>query len=280
MIKKYPVLSKQNNSVVYSPVGGRVNLASLKSFTLIELLVVIAIIAILAALLLPALQQARNRAKSATCISQLGEIGKLTSMYQGDYNSFFPIRYMNVANSGSIGSYSILLSTYRFNGTIQDIYNNFVPYETHAKYDRKRKNFQIFICPVESDNGKGNIRDWIYSDPSNGGGYSKNKCYAFNYAFNYSLFGEYLERSNVSTVRKSSVVKNHSKSALLFDGNALSYKAQNSYYVRLDNVSSRAIDYKHNRNANVAFADGHAAMANSKPNATLPGNAAGVCPWM
>jgi prepilin-type N-terminal cleavage/methylation domain-containing protein len=211
--------------VVYSPVGGRVNLASLKSFTLIELLVVIAIIAILAALLLPALQQARNRAKSATCISQLGEIGKLTSMYQGDYNSFFPIGYMNVANGGSIGSYSILLSTYRFNGTIQDIYNNFVPYETHAEYDRKRKNFQIFICPVESDNGKGNIRDWIYSDPSNGGGYSKNKCYAFNYAFNYSLFGEYLERSNVSTVRKSSVVKNHSKSALLFDGNARLYFA-------------------------------------------------------
>jgi len=60
------------------------------AFTLIELLVVVAIIAILAAMLLPALAAAREKARRATCSTNLNQAGKALEMYAGDYAQYYP----------------------------------------------------------------------------------------------------------------------------------------------------------------------------------------------
>lgn len=226
------------------------------AFTLIELLVVISIIALLIAILLPALQQARNTARTISCLSNQRQVGVLLNVYATDNDGYhvpqslpLTIAWPGLLIWQTTGTPRATLSSVAYPAGTDDI-----PYP-------------ILYCPTNMDNGlTGNN-----SNPYH---------YTTNYAANFDLFTP----SNIPLLRLSDITK-PSESGDLWDakesltqpgrwaagGGFITHIQAGNANCVAGFIHGNADDPQRGGAANILYVDGHAAAAaDPGNNAYLP----------
>ena len=193
-----------------------------KVFTLIELLVVIAIIAILASMLLPALNIAREKAKTIKCAGNIKQIGLAFNLYADDYDDMVP---PGVHTAHAAGYYW---------------FNKIFPYI---------KSSEVFECPSSLPEYTGRK---LSSSPGLGWAWYTGMGYGYSYmnvvhpvcTYGFMKLNKIPRLSNTLVILDS-----YGDTTSTPPGQSASFVAANS--------SIRAVSGRHGRGANCLFFDGH-----------------------
>ncbi len=214
------------------------------NFTLIELLVVIAIIAILAAMLLPALNQARARAHSASCMSNLKQLGNGLVMYVNGNQDYLP--QLNIGKYGSWASWRALISGY-VTGTDLTADADFIS----KSGNDIRVSQGVFRCP-----------GWVGTTGSN-------LQYESGYGANAYKNDSIAQDEGFKEAYKLGKVKQPSGTIYAGDGGDTNdpgntWDVHKLVYVWSGNMADQRWGLRHNNGSNILWCDGHVSWKSVK----------------
>ena len=232
------------------------------SFTLIELLIVIAIIAILAAMLLPALNKARDRAKSISCTNNLKQQGLAFALYAGEHSDLLPPADYWEGDSVMQWPRSLM-------GPNPQAANSWS--DTTGLIQGRYLSIRQFLCPAQTGN----------FDLSGSGTYESNwwiKTPHYGISWYYRVLQRYRpEMATDSGTTRLNQVKNPSKKVLLFDvqitDTAGNWQEKGYWRWNKDQVSRGGpygeLSMRHGNTLNVLYVGGNVS-ASSFVTGTLP----------